>query len=112
MALRGVPAVSAKDGRMATKIVAIRAEGRSFRRQFSRASLYALACAVISLIPPITKGDAFFTSDPNLPDYTAGLPNGTFIQASFADWGGAVLYTPPTAQRSAGLRRCATDRAQ
>src|SRR5258708_23382788 len=111
MALRGVPAVSAKDGRMATKIVAIRAEGRSFRRQFSRASLYALACAVISFIPPITKADAFFTSDPNLADYTAGVTYGTFIQASFGDLGGAVPYTPTTEQVNAGLRVYGNDSA-
>jgi len=104
MAHRGIPAVSVKDGHMATMIVAIRAEGRSFRRRFSRASFYALACAVILLIPTITKADAFFTSDPNLADYTAGVTYGTFIQAPFGDLGGAVPYTPTTDQVNAGLR--------
>ena len=89
---------------MATMIVARRAEGRSSRRQFSRASLYALACAVILFIRPITKADPFFTSDPNLADYTAGVTYGTFIQAPFGDLGGAVPYTPTTEQVNEGLR--------
>jgi hypothetical protein len=87
--------------------VALRAEARLFMRQFSNTSVYVFACAGVLLIAPMAKADPikFFTSDPNLADFTSGVTYyGTFINAPFGDLGGGVPYTPTTAQVNAGLR--------